>query len=289
MAIIIEGKKIAASLLENLQAECGEIFAASGIKPCLAIILVGNDPASRVYVTNKIKAARFVGIDTKLIEPDSSISEKDLLTQIEALNQDSSVSGIIVQLPLPSHIRNTKVIEAIAPDKDVDGFHPVNVGRLYSEQGAGFVPCTALGCLKLIESCNLDLAGKNVVMIGRSSIVGRPLAALLLKKDCTVTICHSKTRNLAEITRKADIVISAIGKPKYLTKEYFSSHAIIIDVGISRIETNGNKVLCGDVDFDDLQDHASYITPVPGGVGPMTVAYLLTNTLKAFHNNQRIS
>jgi len=203
------------------------------------------------------------------------------LLKIKELNEDPETSGIIVQMPLPDHINKFNVIMAVDPMKDVDGFHPINLGKLFSPYKNAFVPCTARGCLDLIKHCTTELSGKNIVIIGRSNIVGRPLAALLLKEDCTVTICHSQTKNLAEITSKADIVVSAVGKPKFLTTDYFNSNAIIIDVGINRIENNGKYKLIGDVDFQTVKNHVKYITPVPGGVGPMTVAYLLLNTYAA--------
>ncbi|MDP4709043.1 MAG: bifunctional 5,10-methylenetetrahydrofolate dehydrogenase/5,10-methenyltetrahydrofolate cyclohydrolase [Rickettsiaceae bacterium] len=276
-AIIIDGKKISEHILADLkhQIETEDVVAK------LAIILVGDDPASKIYVQNKMKAAQRVGILTELKNFDSDITEKRLLKEITALNTDPAVSGIIIQMPLPEHISKFKVIMAVDPMKDVDGFHPINVGMLYSPYQHGFVPCTARGCLKLIKSCENDLQGKNVVIIGRSNIVGRPLAALLLKEDCSVTICHSKTKNLADITSKADIVISAVGRPKFLTTEYFNSNAIVIDVGINRIISQNKCELVGDVDFQFVKDKVKYITPVPGGVGPMTVAYLLVNTYAA--------
>lgn len=280
-AIIIDGKKIAESILADLKAKIGQ-GRLDGIGPTrLAIILVGSDPASNIYVQNKIKAAARTGIETSLHKFDEDISEKLLLKQIDRLNADKDVSGIIVQLPLPNSISKAKVVRAIDPAKDVDGFNPINVGLLFSPYEHRFVPCTAMGCLKLIKSCCPSLEGKNIVVIGRSNIVGRPLAALLLKEDCSVTICHSKTINLQEITKRADIVISAVGNPRFLTKEYFNNNAIVIDVGINRVESGGRRELVGDVDFQNVKKKVKYITPVPGGVGPMTVAYLLVNTYAA--------
>lgn len=276
-AIIIDGKKISEQILADLKCK----IEADNVIAKLAIILVGDDPASKIYVQNKIKAAQRVGILTELKNFDSNITEKQLLKEITALNIDQAVSGIIIQMPLPEHISKFKVVMAVDPMKDVDGFHPINVGMLYSPYEHGFVPCTARGCLELIRYYENDLQGKNVVIIGRSNIVGRPLAALLLKEDCSVTICHSKTKNLADITSKADIVISAIGKPGFLTKEYFNSNSIVIDVGINRIISQNKCELVGDVDFQSVKDKVKYITPVPGGVGPMTVAYLLVNTYAA--------
>lgn len=280
-AIIIDGKKIASSILVDLKAKI-EKGRMKGITPAkLAIILIGDNPASNIYVQNKIKAAARVGIETSLQKFDKDISEKALLQTIDALNKDQEISGIIVQLPLPSSINKSEIIKSIDPAKDVDGFHPVNVGLLFSPYENGFVPCTARGCLELIKSCCPILTGKNIVVIGRSNIVGRPLAALLLKEDCSVTICHSKSVNLKEITKRADIVISAVGNPRFLTKDYFNKNAIVIDVGINRIESADKCELVGDVDFQNVKENVKYITPVPGGVGPMTVAYLLVNTYAA--------
>ena len=280
-AIIIDGKEISEIILADLKAKI-ENDKQQGFRPAkLAIILVGDDPASTIYVQNKIRAALRVGILTELKQFDSDLPEKVLLSEVSRLNNDPEISGIIIQLPLPDHIDKAKVIMAVHPDKDVDGFHPINIGLLYSPFENGFVPCTARGCLALIKSCVDDLVGKNVVVIGRSNIVGRPLAALLLKEDCSVMICHSKTRDLASITSRADIVVSAIGKPKFLTKEYFNSNAVVIDVGINRLFLENKYTMVGDVDFQSVKDHVKYITPVPGGVGPMTVAYLLVNTYMA--------
>ncbi len=280
-AIIIDGKKIADSILVDLKAKI-ESGKKEGVKPAkLAIIVVGDNPASNIYVKNKMKAAVRVGIEASLQKFDKDIPEKTLLQEIDNLNKDQEISGIIVQLPLPASISIAKIIKSIDPSKDVDGFHPVNVGLLFSPHENGFVPCTARGCLALIKSCCPVLTGKNIVVIGRSNIVGRPLAALLLKEDCTVTIFHSKSVNLKEITQKADIVISAVGKPRFLTKDYFNKNAIVIDVGINRVESADKCELVGDVDFQNVKENVKYITPVPGGVGPMTVAYLLVNTYAA--------
>lgn len=280
-AMIIDGKKISNKILADLKTKIDKDREAGHSPAKLAIILVGNDPASSIYVQNKIKAAYRVGIETSLKKFEDNILEEELLDEIQSLNRDKSVSGIIVQFPLPEHISKLEVIKSIEPCKDVDGFHPVNVGLLYSPYEHGFVPCTARGALELIKSCCPVLTGKNVVVIGRSNIVGRPLAALLLKEDCTVTICHSKTINLQSITKQADIVISAVGKPGFLTKDYFNKNAVVIDVGITRNQEGENPRLVGDVDFENVKKYVKYITPVPGGVGPMTVAYLLVNTYAA--------
>lgn len=280
-AIIIDGKKISEVILADLKAKIDNDKEQGVRSAKLAIILVGADPASAIYVQNKIRAAARIGIITELKQFDNDLPEKVLLDEISRLNKDAEVSGIIVQLPLPDHVDKAKVIMAVDPEKDVDGFHPINIGLLYSPFEYGFVPCTAKGCLTLIKSCVNDLAGKNVVVIGRSNIVGRPLAALLLREDCSVMICHSKTRDLASITSRADIVVSAIGKPQFLTKEYFNTNAVVIDVGINRLASENKCTMVGDVDFQAVKDHVKYITPVPGGVGPMTVAYLLVNTYVA--------
>lgn len=287
--MIINGRAIAEAILLNLKQKV-ELLQSKGKNiPTLAIVLVGNNPASEIYVRNKILAAERVGIKTHLVRLADNISNTNLITEISKLNNFEFVSGIIVQMPLPPHINKEDIISAIDPDKDVDGFHPLNVGKLYSGLGEGMIPCTARGCLHLIKSTGEKFAGKKVVIVGRSNIVGKPLAALLLREDCTVTIAHSKTENLAELTRSADIVVSAVGKPKFLTAEYFNDHSIVIDVGINRINIDSNKNhIVGDVDFADVVDKVKFITPVPGGVGPMTVAYLLSNCLdsvKKFEGN----
>ena len=289
-AIIINGKKIANKILADLKAKIDKDKSIGLPSAKLAIILVGSDPASSIYVHNKLKAAARVGIEANLQKFDEDISEKDLLIQIENLNHDNEVSGIIVQLPLPKNISKEKIIKSIDPFKDVDGFHPMNVGLLYSPYKNSFVPCTARGCLDLIKSCCPNLTGKNITIIGRSNIVGRPLAALLIKEDCTVTICHSKTINLKSITKQADVVVSAVGIPGFLTSDYFNKDSIVIDVGQNRIKSKDKYILIGDVDFENVKKNVKYITPVPGGVGPMTVAYLLVNTYAAkvdFEKNKK--
>jgi methylenetetrahydrofolate dehydrogenase (NADP+) / methenyltetrahydrofolate cyclohydrolase len=280
-AIIIDGKKIALSILADLKAKIDKDRVGGHAPACLAIVLVGDDPASSIYVQNKRKAASEVGIETYLQKFDNNTKEEEILRAIDLLNRDDNISGIIVQLPLPLSMDKAKIIKSISPRKDVDGFHPMNLGLLYSPYEHVFVPCTAMGCLELIKSCCPNLTGKHIVIVGRSNIVGRPLAALLLKEDCSVTICHSKTSNLKDITRRADVVISAIGSPQFFTQEYFNSNAVVIDVGINRIKSFDKYKLVGDVDFENVRKHVKYITPVPGGVGPMTVAYLMINTYKA--------
>lgn len=288
-AILIDGKYHADLILEKLKKNIEYQKKENNLVAKLAIILVGSDPESAIYVRNKISAARKIGIDTELKNFEENISEKTLLAEILRMNLDNSISGIIVQLPLPKQISKEKVINAIDPAKDVDGFHPFNVGVLNSGYSGGFIPCTARGCLELINLTQINLEGKNVAIVGRSNIVGRPLAALLNREEATVTLCHSKTTNLASITSKADIVVTAIGKPQFFSSEYFSEKAIVIDVGINRIRLEPNYKLVGDVAFESVKNKVSYITPVPGGVGPMTIAYLLTNTFEAMMRNKNKS
>ncbi|HJD63376.1 MAG TPA: bifunctional methylenetetrahydrofolate dehydrogenase/methenyltetrahydrofolate cyclohydrolase FolD [Rickettsia endosymbiont of Degeeriella rufa] len=276
---VIVGKALANEILSELNYEVQRLKDKIGESPKLAIVLVGDNPASIIYVKNKIKHANKIGIDTLLLNLSITIKTEDLIAKINELNLDQNVSGIIVQLPLPESIDKNKILSAILHSKDVDGFHPLNVGYLHSGIDSGFVPCTALGCLEVIKKHEPNLSGKNAVIVGRSNIVGKPLSALLLKEDCSVTICHSKSQNLSSITSKADIVVAAIGSPLQLTSEYFKPDAIVIDVGINRI--GGNKIV-GDVDFENVKSKVKYITPVPGGIGPMTIAFLLKNTVQAF-------
>ncbi|ABV74975.1 Methylenetetrahydrofolate dehydrogenase [Rickettsia akari str. Hartford] len=285
---IIDGKALANEILEDLKLEIQELKSQTNASPKLAIVLVGDNPASIIYVKNKIKNAHKIGIDTLLVNLSTTIHTNDLITKINELNHDNEISGMIVQLPLPNSIDKNKILSAVSPYKDVDGFHPLNVGYLHSgiidvsEFSQSFIPCTALGCLAVIKKYEPNLSGKHVVVIGRSNIVGKPLSALLLKEDCSVTICHSKTHNLGSIALKADIVVAAIGSPLKLTAEYFNPESIVIDVGINRI--SGNKII-GDVDFEHVKSKVKYITPVPGGIGPMTIAFLLKNTVKAFKDS----
>ena len=284
-AILIDGKHYASLILDQLKKNVDYQKKENNLNAKLAIILVGSNHASSIYVRNKINAAKKIGIDTELIHFDENVNEKNLLAEILRMNSDNSISGILVQLPLPKQISKEKVINTIAPNKDVDGFHPLNVGILNSGYEGGFVPCTARGCLELIKLTQVDITGKNIAIVGRSNIVGKPLAALLNIENATVTLCHSKTINLAKITSNADIVIAAIGKPLFLTSEYFSEKAIVIDVGINRVDFENKYKLVGDVDFDSVKNKVSYLTPVPGGVGPMTIAYLLNNTFEAMIRN----
>ena len=278
VAEIIDGRAFASNIRDDIKAN----IEKTGLKVGLAVILVGNDPASQVYVRNKEKAAIECGISSKTIKLDEFISQKELIDNINKLNDDPDVNAILVQLPLPKHISENVVINAISPTKDVDGFHILNTGLVATGQ-EGTVPCTPLGCKLMIKEVIGDLTGKNAVIVGRSNIVGKPMANLLLKEDCTVTICHSKTKNIAEICKQADILVSAVGMPNLIKKDWVKKGAVVIDVGINRITDESTKSgykLVGDVDFDDVKEVAGYITPVPGGVGPMTIACLLLNTFQ---------
>lgn len=275
MAHLIDGKMISKQIKDELREEVAEL-KEKGILPCLAVIQVGQDPASCVYVNNKKKACEYIGIDSLSYEVGETITEEALLALIEELNQNEKVNGILVQLPLPKHIDENKVIQAIIPAKDVDGFHPETVGNMCIGT-KGFLPCTPAGVIQLLKRSDIDIAGKECVVVGRSNIVGKPMAMLLLRENGTVTITHSRTRDLKAVTRRADILIAALGKPKFITSDYVKEGAVVIDVGIHR---NENGKLCGDVDFDDVVDKVSAITPVPGGVGPMTIAMLMNNCVE---------
>lgn len=273
---IIDGKMISAQIKEEMKAEVSALKEL-GISVGLAVVLVGEDPASKVYVGNKKKACEALGIDSyEYILPENT-SEEELLTLVEKLNADKNVDGILVQLPLPRHLDEKKVINAISPSKDVDAFHPVNVGKIMIGDYT-FAPCTPAGIIELIERSGISLEGKSCVVIGRSNIVGKPMSMLLLHKNATVTICHSRTKNLAEVVKCADIVVAAVGRAKFVTADMVKEGAVVIDVGINRME---NGKLCGDVDFEAVAPKCSYITPVPGGVGPMTIAMLMKNTVAA--------
>lgn len=276
MTQIIDGKRISQEIKDELREKV-ENLKAQGKTAALAVIQVGSDPASSVYVNNKKKACAYIGIQSISHELPEETTEEELLALIEKLNQDDAVNGILVQLPVPAHIDENKIIRAISPNKDVDGFHPENVGRLVIGE-KGFVSCTPAGIIELLKRSNIEISGKNCVVIGRSNIVGKPMALLMLRENATVTIAHSKTRNLKEICKEADILIVAIGKPQYITADYVKEGAVVIDVGIHRDETNK---LCGDVKYDDVYPHASAITPVPGGVGPMTIAMLMNNCVES--------
>ena len=283
MAKIISGKDLAASLKAEMAAKVAEYPEKYGRAPKLAVILVGDDPASQTYVRNKAKACETVGITNMTVRMPAQTTEEELLSTIDSLNRDDSVDGILVQLPVPEHISEVKVIEAIAHEKDVDGFHPLNTAALWQKRpnSSCVIPCTPEGIIKLLESAGCEIAGKNAVVIGRSQIVGLPVAKLLLDRNATVTICHSRTAGLAEITRRADILVVAIGRAKFVTGDMVKEGAAVIDVGMDRDE---NGALCGDVDFASVEPKASAITPVPGGVGPMTICCLMENTIKCFLN-----
>ena len=273
------------TLSRQLRTEVSQRAAAlraRGIVPGLAVVLVGENPASQVYVRNKVKACQDNGLHSVLERYPAALSEAELLARVDALNKDPAIHGILVQLPLPAHIDAHKVIEAISPDKDVDGFHVASAGALMVGQ-AGFWPCTPYGCMKMLESIGYDLRGKHAVVIGRSNIVGKPMALMLLQKNATVTICHSATQNLKAMTLQADVIVAAVGKRKMLTADMVKPGAVVIDVGMNRIPEGepGEGKLCGDVDFDGVKEVAGYVTPVPGGVGPMTITMLLVNTLEA--------
>ncbi|MBC6139761.1 bifunctional methylenetetrahydrofolate dehydrogenase/methenyltetrahydrofolate cyclohydrolase FolD [Listeria welshimeri] len=276
MGQIIDGKKLAKEIQERVTTEVAEL-AKIDKKPGLAVVLVGDNQASRTYVRNKQKRTEEAGMKSVLIELPETVSEEKLLEVVEELNTDDTIHGILVQLPLPKHISEEKVIDTISYDKDVDGFHPVNVGNLFIGKDS-FVPCTPAGIIELIKSTGTQIEGKRAVVIGRSNIVGKPVAQLLLNENATVTIAHSRTKNLPEVAKEADILVVATGLAKFVKKEFIKPGAIVIDVGMDRDE---NNKLCGDVDFDDVIEEAGFITPVPGGVGPMTITMLLANTLKA--------
>lgn len=275
--VIMSGKEVSACLRENMKEEVAVFKEKYGRTPSLAVILVGEDPASAVYVKNKHKACEEVGIRSISIKKCAETCEDEIIREIEALNRDENVDGILVQLPLPSHINVERVTETILPEKDVDAFHPYNYGKIASGK-FDLAPCTPSGIIEIFRHYNVDVAGKNCVIVGRSNIVGKPMAMLMLKENATVTICHSKTKDLNSFTQKADILIAAIGKPKFIKADMVKDGVIIADVGMNR--TDEGK-LCGDVDFEEVSKKASFITPVPGGVGPMTVTMLLTNTIKA--------
>ncbi|OJG38666.1 tetrahydrofolate dehydrogenase/cyclohydrolase, NAD(P)-binding protein [Enterococcus dispar] len=279
VAQLLDGKKLAASMQAEMQSEVAKIKEKDGIVPGLVVILVGEDPASQIYVRNKEVAAGKMGIRSKVDRRPDTITEADLLALIETYNQDEQFHGILVQLPLPAHIDEEKVILAIDPKKDVDGFHPLNIGRLFAGDPV-MIPCTPYGIMKLLAAYNISVAGKNAVVIGRSNIVGKPMAHLLLQENATVTIAHSKTQNLPAIAKKADILVAAVGVGHLVDKNYVKEGAVVIDVGMNR---DANNKLIGDVDFAAVEPIADFITPVPGGVGPMTITMLLYQTIKAYH------
>lgn len=275
-AIIVSGKELAKKIRLELKEKVKNFIEEKGITPHLAVILVGDNPASISYVTGKQKGCEETNMKSTLIKLPADITEEKLIETVEKLNNDETVHGILVQLPLPKHINESKIINTISVEKDVDGFSPINVGKMILNEEC-FLPCTPAGIIRLIKETNIDITGKYAVVIGRSNIVGKPVSQLLLKENATVTICHSRTKDLKSFTSKADILVAAIGKPKFVTGDMIKPGAVVIDVGVNRVD---NK-LCGDVDFDSALDIASYITPVPGGVGPMTITMLLENTFEA--------
>ncbi|MGG2095519.1 bifunctional methylenetetrahydrofolate dehydrogenase/methenyltetrahydrofolate cyclohydrolase FolD [Bacillus sp. S13(2024)] len=274
VAVIIKGNEVAEKKRAQLKEKVAEL-KEQGIVPGLAVILVGDDPASHSYVKGKEKGCEQVGIYSELITFPDTITQDCLLAEIDRLNNDNRIHGILVQLPLPNHIEEKAIIEKISPEKDVDGFHPISIGRMMTGQDT-FLPCTPHGILELVKETNLDITGKHVVVIGRSNIVGKPVGQLFLNENATVTYCHSKTANIKELTKLADILIVAVGRAKMVTADYVKEGAVVIDVGVNRLETGK---LCGDVDFEDVLNVAGYITPVPKGVGPMTITMLLENTV----------
>jgi methylenetetrahydrofolate dehydrogenase (NADP+)/methenyltetrahydrofolate cyclohydrolase len=276
--MIIDGKAISQAVKDEVKAEVAGIVSRGERVPCLCVIIVGDNPASQVYVRNKIKAAAYTGMESKLVELPAAVSEDELLSQISVLNEDSAVDGILVQLPLPKHIDEEKVIDAISAEKDVDGFHPSNVVGLWLGKDC-IVPCTPAGVMRLLDSIEYDLRGKNAVVVGRSNIVGKPVAKLLLDRNATVTIAHSRTADLGAVCRQADVLVVAVGKAGLITADMVKPGAVVIDVGMNR---NAEGKLCGDVDFASCAPVAGWITPVPGGVGPMTIAMLMKNTLRCY-------
>lgn len=276
---IINGQELSKSIRLDIRNKVDNFYR----QPCLVVVLVGNNPASQVYVKNKEKACNECGFKSVLYKLNEKTTEKELIELIEKLNNDNTVDGILVQAPLPDHINFETIMSTISPYKDVDCFNPINVGKFFIGKNYFTVPCTASGCIKLIKTVETDLSGKKAVVIGRSNIVGKPVAQMLLNENCSVIITHSKTKNLEELTKQADIIIVAIGKPKFLKSNMVKDGTIIIDVGINRLEDGS---ICGDVDFEGFKNRDCYLTPVPKGVGPMTIACLLENTLKCFNNNR---
>ena len=283
--MIIDGKKCSEEILENLRRDISEYKEKTGKVPGLAVIILGNNAASKIYVKSKIRACEKTGILSREIILDENITEEELINEIEKLNNDKNINGILVQLPLPSHINEKKICEAISVKKDVDGFKAENLGKIMLGDDDGFISCTPQGIIYLIDQLNMDLHGKNVVVVGRSNIVGKPVASLLINKGATTTVCNSRTKDLAGILKKADIIVIAIGKAKFLTKDMVKEGAVVIDVGINRVDGK----IYGDVDYENVKDIVSHITPVPGGVGPMTIAMLLKNTVKAFCKEELVN
>ena len=283
MGKIIDGKALSQIVKDEVKAEVQALEARYGRKPCLAVIIVGENPASQVYVRNKVKAAAYTGMESRLVELPADTSEEALLQQITALNNDPLTDGILVQLPLPPHIDEEKVIDTISHGKDVDGFHPLNVAGLWQGKDC-IVPCTPAGIMRMLDSIGIELKGKKAVVVGRSNIVGKPVAKLLLDRNATVTIAHSRTQDLGEVCRSADVLVVAVGKARLVKGDMIKPGAVVIDVGMNRDEEGK---LCGDVDFASAEPVSSWITPVPGGVGPMTIAMLMKNTIACFLSHQR--
>ena len=282
MAILIDGKAIANDVKASVKEKC-EALKAQGITPALAVILVGEDPASQVYVRNKARACKACGMRSEVIRMGADTTQEELLEKIREINADDSIHGLLIQLPLPAHLDEAAALREVDWRKDVDGFHLMNAGALLTGQ-ADVLPCTPAGCIELLKRSGVEMKGANAVVIGRSNIVGKPMALLLLAENCTVTVCHSKTKNLAEITKNADILVAAIGRAKFVKGDMIKKGAAVIDVGINRLS---DGTLCGDVDFDEAEQVAGWITPVPGGVGPMTIAMLMENTVKAAQKHAR--
>jgi hypothetical protein len=279
--IKIDGKAFSQTVLEKIKGEHSQLKEKYGKPAGLAVVIVGNNPASQVYVKNKIRACENVGFYSENIELDENISEKELLQEINKLNKNDRINGILVQLPLPAHINELKIIDSISPEKDVDGFHVSNIGKMVIGDETGFLSCTPYGIMQLLEEYKIEIAGKDAVIIGRSNIVGKPMALMLIQKGATVQICNSRTKDLRKKLNKADIIIVAAGVPKLLKKEDVKEGAVVIDVGINRVDGK----ICGDVDYEEVAEKTSYITPVPGGVGPMTIASLIKNTFKSYKNS----
>lgn len=277
----IDGKAFSQVILEKIREEHNQLKEKYGKQAGLAVVIVGNNPASQVYVRNKMKACENVGFYSENIELDENISEKELLQEIDKLNKNDRINGILVQLPLPSHINELKIIDSISPEKDVDGFHVANIGKMVIGDETGFLSCTPYGIMQLLEEYKIEIAGKDAVIIGRSNIVGKPMALMLIQKGATVQVCNSCTKDLRKKLNDADIIIVAAGVPKLLKKEDVKEGAVVIDVGINRVDGK----ICGDVDYEEVAERASYITPVPGGVGPMTIASLIKNTFKSYKNS----
>ena len=276
MAMILNGKQVAAEIRAELKTRA-EALRKDGVVPCLAVLLAGDDPASKIYVRNKKRACEEIGIESRELLFPESVTEEELIAQIRALNEDPAVDAMLVQLPLPRHINEARVLAEIAPEKDADGFHVVNAGRLFTGQ-TSVLPCTPAGCMELLRRANVEFSGKHAVVVGRSNIVGKPMAMLLLNEHCTVTVCHSRTKDLARFTRDADILVAAVGRPGMITGDMIKPGAAVIDVGINRLD---NGKLMGDVDFESAEPVAGAVTPVPGGVGPMTIAMLMQNAILA--------